>query len=161
MNKYDLEKYQLEKAAIDIFIEIYNKNFNKQLEIVQKQESPDFLLMDSHGNPIGIEIAHVFYDPLEAKMLLNRSSSLVHGIETFQIFIEKFNEVLAKKCKVGESFEVSYPYSLLIRNASPIFTYEDIRESTKYIEIPSNRYKDIWILSRNNLSTWVLMKLDV
>lgn len=26
MNEHDLEKYQLEKAAIDLFIEIYNEN---------------------------------------------------------------------------------------------------------------------------------------
>jgi hypothetical protein len=161
MNKYDLEKYQLEKAAVDIFIELYNENFNNQLEIVQKQESPDFLLKDSRGNSISIEIAHIFYDPLEAKMLLNRCNKLIHGIENFQVFIEKFNEVLAKKCRVREKFEINYPCSLLIRNASPIFTYEDIRESIQYVEIPNNNYKDIWVLSRNNMSAWILMKFDV
>lgn len=161
MNKHDLEKYQLEKAAIDLFIQIYNENSAIKYVTAQKRERPDFLLLDSIGNSIGMEIAHVFYDSLEAKMLLNKSDEFIHGVENLMVFINEFNKVLSKKCTVRESFEINYQCSLLIRNTSPIFTFEDIRNFIQYIEIPNNNYKDIWILSRNNRSVWILMRLDL
>lgn len=159
MNKYDIEKYQLEKSAMDLFIDIYNKNFEDKLKIFQKQESPDFLLVDYENNLLGMEVAHAFYDPLEAQILLNRSNKISHGLENFNNFFGEFNKLIIKKCKVGEKFLCDYPYSLLIKNASPIFTSEDIEGSFHNIDIPNNQYKDIWILSRNNSSAWVLIKI--
>lgn len=161
MNYHDLEKYQLEKSAMDLFIEIYNKNFENQLRIFQKQERPDFLLLDSEDNQIGMEIAHVFYDPLEAQILLNRSSD-IRRIEYFNNFKSEFNKVLINKCKKREKFICNYPCSLLIKNTSEVFTSEDIKKALQSISsIPNNQYKDIWVLSRNNMSLWVIMKIDL
>jgi len=159
MNKHDVEKYQLEKSAMDLFIEIYNENFENKLKIFLKQERPDFLLVDYENNLLGMEIAHAFYNPLEAKILLNRNNNVSSKLENFNTFFSKFNKIIIKKCKIGEKFICDYPYSLLIRNTSPIFTSEDIESSIHNIDIPNNQYKNIWILSHNNSSKWVLIRI--
>lgn len=94
MKNHNEEKSALENAAVDIFLKLFNINHKDQYELVERRESPDFVLKSSKGELLGLEVAHLFYDPEEAKMLLGRSANKMHGIEIFNDLLSAFNSLL-------------------------------------------------------------------
>ncbi|MFC5406453.1 hypothetical protein [Cohnella soli] len=151
MNNHNEEKYALENAAAEIFLKLYNINHLDQFEIVERRESPDFVLKNKNGDLLGLEIAHLFYDSEEAKMLLGRSNNRTHGIETFDKFLDNLNNLLRHKETKKSIYESSYPTSLVIRNTSPLFGMSDVLRAKDLIYKPTG-YKSVWFISKDEIS---------
>ena len=125
-----------------------------------KQECPDFLLEAEDGTCLGLEVTHLYYDSQEAKMILGRSSDGLHGVECFAHSVDALNKLLKKKGELGRSYQRSYPVSLLVRVASPIFDSSAFENSKHLLEIPKDVYQDVWLLAREHQnSQWHLISL--
>lgn len=92
MKNHNGEKFALENATVDIFLNLFNFNHKDQYILVERRESPDFILKGLNGELLGLEVAHLFYDSEEAKMLLGRSDNKVHGIEKFDDLVNTFKQ---------------------------------------------------------------------
>lgn len=159
MKNHNDEKYALEEAAVSIFISLYNLNHKDQLEIVERRECPDFVIKNMKGNLIGLEVAHLFYDSEEAKMLLGRSTKEIHGTENTEDYIETLNGLLKQKEKKIIKYETTYPTTLLIRNASPIFGMSCFLREKTMIYKPS-KYNQVWFVSKDgNYNDWLMKDL--
>lgn len=100
-------------------------------------------MKSQNGELLGIEVAHLFCDPEEAKMLLGRSNNKMHGIE-------EFSDLQKQK------YESTYPTSLVIRNGSPIFGMSDLFRDKERIYRPSI-YKNVWFVSKDgNYNDWLM-----
>lgn len=156
MKNHNDEKFALENAAVDIFINLYNCNHSEQYELVERRESPDFVIRNLEGELLGIEVAHLFYDHEEAKMLLGRSDKKLHGPETNNDLINTMNNLLKQKEKKVLKYESIYPISLVIRNASPIFGMSDFLRDKELIYKPS-KYISVWFVSKDgNYNDWLM-----
>ncbi|PPQ49029.1 hypothetical protein C5G87_10580 [Paenibacillus peoriae] len=156
MKNHNEEKFALENAAIEIFINLHNCNHNGQYELIERRESPDFVLRNSEGELLGIEVAHLFYDFEEAKMLLGRSSNNTHGLEMNNELINILNNLLKQKEKKVLKYEGIYPIALVIRNASPIFGMSDFIRDKELIYKPII-YKSVWFVSKDgNYNDWLM-----
>ncbi len=147
MNASENEKHALEREAIEWFLGHYNEVTPKQYHLVSQQERPDALLADEQGNEFGVEIAHLYYDDQEAKMLLGRCTGCFHGEENLEHLVEKLNMLLKKKYKVGKAFDRPYPVALLIRSASPIFSGHDFELIKDKLKLPRGVYTEVWMLA--------------
>ncbi|WP_248912445.1 hypothetical protein, partial [Paenibacillus antarcticus] len=156
MKNHNEEKFALENAAVEIFSNLFNINHKDQYELVERRESPDFVLRDLKGELLGLEVAHLFYDPEEAKMLLGRSDNKMHGTDKFDDLLNAFNRLLKQKETKILKYESTYPTSLVIRNASPIFGMSDLLRDKELIYKPSI-YKNVWCVSRDgNYNDWLM-----
>lgn len=52
--------------------------------LVCQQERPDAIIEASDRKKLGLEIAHLFYDDLEAKILLGKTKTKIHGPERYK-----------------------------------------------------------------------------
>ncbi|MBI4727534.1 hypothetical protein HY768_10035 [candidate division TA06 bacterium] len=112
------EKEQLEKAAIDYFLKAYPRG----LRILEHSDKPDFTLLDENDkSKIGVEIAHLWHDREEAKILLRRSEQVFHGIMCATDLIKVLNDLLTRKANKISGFREHDKFFLVIRVASPIF----------------------------------------
>jgi len=116
MKNHNDEKFALEEAAVNIFVDLYNFNRNDHLEVAERRECPDYILRNIEGNFIGLEVTHLFYNPEEAKMRLGRSTKEMHGLENSTNIIETLNELLKQKEKKIDKYNAPFPIELLIRN---------------------------------------------
>ncbi|WP_044479542.1 hypothetical protein [Paenibacillus antibioticophila] len=156
MKNHNDEKFALENAAIDIFLNLLNIHHQDQYELVERRESPDFVLKSQNGELLGIEVAHLFCDPEEAKMLLGRSNNKMHGIEEFSDLLNVLNSLLKQKETKVLKYESTYPTSLVIRNGSPIFGMSDLLRDKERIYRPSI-YKNVWFVSKDgNYNDWLM-----
>ncbi|KUO53515.1 MAG: hypothetical protein APF76_11945 [Desulfitibacter sp. BRH_c19] len=160
MNENQSEKRMLEKAAIELFICSFKEIFGVEYKVVCYQERPDAILEDPEGNRLGMEVTHLFYDELKAKILLGKSNSTGHKTESFYKYLDVLNDLLDKKAKTGLNYPIGYPCSLLIRDTSPVWTKEDFEEANSLIKLPQKVYKDIWLLTQDKISIWSLFKID-
>ncbi len=62
------EAIQVEIATAKNFLNWFNRRQNRNLKIVQKQERPDFLCADDHGE-FGIEVTLAYHDQSDAKSI--------------------------------------------------------------------------------------------
>lgn len=159
MNESQLEKKMLEKAAVKWFIHLFKEMFGVEYKVVCYQERPDAILEDIEGNRIGMEITHLFYDELKAKILLGRANYPGHKTEIFQNYLHALNTLLDKKGRIGLNYPIGYPCSLLVRDTSPIWTMEDFQKARSLIKTPEKVYKDIWLLTQDQASKWRLLKI--
>ncbi|OKP88503.1 hypothetical protein A3844_07315 [Paenibacillus helianthi] len=156
MKNHSDEKYALENAALGIFLNLFNLNHKDQLKLVEKRESPDFVLENLKGELLGLEVAHLFYDSEEAKMILGRSNNDLHGIEIYENFISALNHLLKQKEKKILKYENTYPTALLIRNASPIFGMSCLLRNKNLIYKP-RVYNNVWFVSKDgNYNDWLM-----
>jgi hypothetical protein len=158
VKNHNKEKYDLEDSALDIFLTIHNANNRSVLQIHTRQERPDYLLVNSNQEFIGLEITHLFFDPKEAKMLLARSVDGFHGQECLDDLISTLNELIKQKENLYEKMVFSFPIELLIRNASPIFGITDFMRNKDAI-LKTHVLKRIWFLSRDGNNEWLLKDL--
>lgn len=142
------EKRALEKAAIEWFLLHYNTITHKDFRLVCQQERPDAIIEASDCSRFGLEIAHLFYDDLEAKILLGKTKTKVHGPERFSYLVDRLNRILMRKGELGCSYSCPFPISLLIRSASTIFSGPDFESARKEIAVPKGVYEAIWLLAR-------------
>lgn len=149
MSRFD-EKTALELAAVEWFLQQYNRVVNRDFKIIAKQERPDVVVQASDGSLLGIEVAHLFYDGQEAKILLGRAENPVHEEEDFEFMVKQLERLLNKKLRVGQTYEWEAPLILLIRSASPLFTGADFARGIKQISAPVGIYNEIWLLARDS-----------
>jgi len=150
MNTHSNEKHGLEKAAICIFLPLYNDRFDKRFRLVQMTDRPDAILEDQDGTRIGLEVAHLFYPGgREARLLLRRATG-VHGVQTFDRLIDELNRLLYKKAEARSGYACPYPVLLLIRNASPIWSGPDFIKARDMLRAPVGVYHEIWLLARDD-----------
>ncbi len=149
------EKILLEKYAVKYFIEAYPK----PLEELEHSDKPDFTLIDKSDNSkIGVEIAHLWHDKEEAKLLLGRSTPTAHGIMCANDLIEVLNTLLDKKATKIEGYKTHDKYFLVIRVASPIFDKSTFDMYEKDIIFPENRYDEIWLVLDEGNGRWTGLK---
>ena len=154
------EKKTLELSAIELFLLIYNKNHSDPHRLLRLQDQPDAVLEDEEGNPLGMEITHLFYDSLEAKMLMGKTDSRELPPEHLDFLIAGLNNLIHAKEEKRMYYSHDYPVSLLIRNTSLIFGLSDLLRKKSLIYKSTGFFKDIWLLSRDDSSEWFLFNLD-
>lgn len=159
MKRRQNEKLALEKTAIQLFIQIYNQNHLDKLRLLYQQEQPDAVLQINEQDKLGLEITHLFYDELEAKILLGRSDQDPYVQETLDHLIEELNMLIRRKENKMDNYSKNYPIALLIRNASLLFGMSDILSCRNRIYKPQNLFTQIWLLSRDGYSDWLLKDL--
>jgi hypothetical protein len=158
--KNDREKRALERAAVKIMIEINNHNHDNKLRLLYQQEKPDAVLQDSYRRKIGMEITHLFYDAEEAKRLLGRSIDNIQRLEVIEQMIEVLNNrIQIKESKIA-SYSTAYPISLIIRNLSSAFGMSHILQAKRLIYTPLGKFTNIWFLSRDGSSEWLMKDLN-
>ncbi|WP_308634903.1 hypothetical protein [Paenibacillus silvisoli] len=158
MSEHNSEKYLLENAAVNIFVQIYNQSFPGKLTIQVRQERPDVILAHADQEFSGLEITHLFYDSLQAKILLGRSEDDFDRIETMEKSIYTLNELIKKKERIYKDIGLEFELSLLIRNASPIYGMKDFLKHKDSIYKPFV-FTNIWFLSRDGNDEWLLTDL--
>lgn len=162
MNKHQIEKRALERWAVEWFLRHYNILTGLDFKLVCQQERPDAIVRASDESSLGIEIAHLFYDSLEAKMLLGRADTWLHNIESLDEVVKRLNDILSKKREKGLTYSCLFPISLLIRSASPVFTGPDFMKIIDRLEVPDGIYQGVWLLAKDNdVKGWPYMiRLD-
>lgn len=136
-------KDKLEVAAVSYFLDWYARTFR----IVCHQDRPDFLVQEpSSGEKVGIEVAHLFQDDEEARMLLGRSQEWGHSTVTSSDLITRLNDLLRQKAQKVEDYDFAGSLFLLIRVASPTFDRESFVALQTDINIPFCRFSEIWLL---------------
>lgn len=142
------EKLALELAACTYFIASYNGLHKTKFQIQKHQDRPDFLLKDvDTGEMVGVEVMHLYYDAVEAKMVLGRLSGKLHGVMTISHLIQQLNSDLADKINTAASYDFPGKLILLVRVASPIFDRQDFDMYEDEITVPQpNTIAEIWLL---------------
>ncbi|KQX51360.1 MULTISPECIES: hypothetical protein [unclassified Paenibacillus] len=155
---HDSEKCALEDAALGIFMKKFNEMNQNKLHLYVRNLRPDFILKDTEEKLVGLEIAHLYYDSKEAKMLLGRDNNSSHGVETINELINELNNLIVKKARKYRELELDHSIELLIRNASPIFRMNDILRFIDEI-IEQYTFEHIWFISRDENNEWILIDL--
>lgn len=160
MRPHNIEKKNLEKQAIMIFLSLFNIEIKSNYRVIAIQECPDALIENGDGNILGLEVTHLFYDFLEAKIVLGKIRSKARRPEEFTILLNGLNELLKKKVNKLSNYKNENPCLLLIRNTSLVFGMNDFIDNREKIEIPKNNFQSIWLVSRgNHLKRWYLLRL--
>jgi len=141
------EKERLEEYAIKYFTTAYPR----KLRSLEHSDKPDFTLFDeSNQSKIGVEVAHLWHDKEEAKILLGRSEKIIHGIMNAADLIRALNELLVQKANKIIGFKKHDKFFLVIRVASPIFDKSTFDMYEDDIICPANDYDEIWLVLDNN-----------
>lgn len=141
------EKVKLERAALNYFLESYNRFKETHLEFKKHSDKPDFIVKDSESNQIvGVEVTHLFYDVDEAKMLLGRSDKDAHGLMNSTELIATLNERLKDKTESAREYKFRDSMFLIVRVASPIFDKSTFDRFEEDILIPLNIFDEIWLV---------------
>ncbi|MCS7462230.1 hypothetical protein N0M98_18990 [Paenibacillus doosanensis] len=160
MTTNNQEKRDLERAAVKIWIDIYNRNHDNKLRLLYQRERPDAVIQDSRQRLMGVEITHLFYDSEEAKMLLGRSQTNTHSNEVVEMLVKELNNRIRIKESKIDTYASDYPISLLIRNASPAFGMSDILAVKHLIYKPRGKFVQVWFLSRDGNNEWLSLDLS-
>ncbi|MFC1938703.1 hypothetical protein ACFLWM_00910 [Chloroflexota bacterium] len=141
------EKTKLEKSALIIFLEIYNRLNGTNLEFEKHCDRPDIIVKDRISKQeLGIEVKHLPYDEDEAKILLGRSISPIHSLMSSAKLIEKLNNLLKEATETARKYEFKNKMFLIIRVASRIFDKQDFELHKEDIQIPPNIFSEIWLV---------------
>lgn len=142
------DKKQLERHAVDIFVDRFYNIFGAKYKILELRERPDALLETERGKKIGVEIAHLFKNQEEARFLLGKAEQLnlyFEVAEHYEDHLIALNQLLRKKEKVISKYDVDFPIVLLIRSATPDLTYSRMKLLEEDLYIPQS-CREIWLL---------------
>lgn len=159
MRRHEEEKKALERAAIDIFIELYNCNNELPLKLLQQREKPDALLEDAEGGRLGLEVTHLFYDAEEARLMMSRSEMPLPDTEELSLFIQTINQRIRNKEEKFKDYAQDCPCALLIRNYSLVFGMSDVLRAKHELVKPGRHFTQVWLLSRDFTPDWLLINL--
>ncbi|MFC5446955.1 hypothetical protein [Paenibacillus aestuarii] len=159
MNRHEMEKKALEQTAIDLFLEVYNRNHESSLSLVRQQEKPDSVLEDQMHHQVGLEVTHLFYDSEEARLMMARSEFLKPGAEELESFIKVINDRVRSKEDKLKDYSHEYPCMLLIRNLSLLFGMSDVLGRKDVLQLPGGQFTHVWLLSRDFTPDWLLIDL--
>ncbi len=148
------ERESLEKATLEIFVCELNRQSaaNWHIERFKAQERPDAILEDVEGNLLGVEITHAYHDSEEAKILLGRSITDFSGLQSFDELLAVVKDRISDKAGKIPSYGCPYPISLIVRVASPIFTFSQFRDALrrKQLKVSKGSIHEVWILVRSD-----------
>jgi len=155
----------LERAAIDLFIPLYNaktgRGFTPLRLHEEENDQPDAVLEATDGGQLGLEVTHLGYSynrgehssgaPNELAFLLDRVPATMSETQASYRLIEELNAILADKAKTYASIARDYPVALLVRVANPLFTASsfDLYGDDIVVSAPSP-FSEIWLLPRDD-----------
>ena len=141
------ERLNLERATLDYFLDAYNQRKGTHLKFKGHSDKPDFIVEDLGSSKIvGIEVAHLFYNKDEAKMLLGRSSKLITELMNSSELIKKLNKILENKTAAARKYKFSDRMFLIVRVASRIFDRSTFDMFNKNMVVPPNIFDEIWLV---------------
>lgn len=163
MVTHNNEKTAMEREAVKLFIDLYNRKAESPLRLLYQQDRPDAVLEDAKHHKVGMEITHLFYDDKEAKELLGRSDGTPVDWRNERIgrIIYNLNGLISRKLEKKESYSEDYPISLLIRNASPVFGMADFLAHQERVKLSPGVFEHIWFVSRDGGEEWKLAEIRV
>lgn len=148
------EKIILEHEAAKIFLRLYERRFHTRArDIIHNEPSkPDVTCHIDHQN-LDLEIAHLYGSADEAMLLLGRSiddeitqklneQAFINGAH--ERLMSALNAILCSKA--AKRYESDRVW-LVIRNAHPAWSSDEIKRATCEISVPDNHpFEQIWII---------------
>jgi hypothetical protein len=167
LNRSETLKRQLERDAAKHFLRLYEQMYATPMRNIWHNEPsrPD-ISCHLNGQPLDLEIAHLYASTSEAKILTREIIEQVQGGEPFispskkeqelldyladlinissqQRLVTALTRILASKAqKTYDSPRVW----LIIRNASPLWRAEDFIQCIPYFQVAENPFEQIWLL---------------
>jgi hypothetical protein len=150
----EAEKIELEHQAAKLFMRWYEHDTGKQIRHLwhNKPIKPD-VSCRFEGARLDIEVAHLYGSEQEAMQILGRELSEQTRYELHQLqaisdphsrLLSALNRILASKAR--KHYKTKRVW-LLIRNAHPAWSTDEIRALQHNIEVPVDHpFEQIWIL---------------
>lgn len=162
MAEHSDEKERLQKAAVDLFLPLYVAQTGKVYRLERMQDRPDAILLGEDGTQLGVEVAHLYPDAEEARILFGRSPKTFHGVQSSDEVLRELNGLLAEKEQKAQGYQRGLPLALVIRCSSPIFTESTFRMFRDDVQVPVGAYVETWLMPREDGggTSWVLMRLQ-
>ncbi len=153
MNNSMREKIELEHDAARIFMRLYEELSGRPMRHIWHNEpnKPDVSCY-LNGDRMDLEIAHIYGSEEEAKLILGREANIrtleaLHRLTQVPVgdrLLTALNTVLASKSvKTYHSDRVW----LVIRNANPLWSAEDLKLCLHRVSLPSaHPFEQIWVI---------------
>ena len=152
MPRSEHEKIALEHDAAKLFMRWYERNTGKKIRHIWHNQParPDVSCV-LEGERLDLEIAHLYGSEAEAMAILGRyltkqTQAELHSLdqEADERLLKALNRILASK---AEKHYSSTRVWLVIRNAHPQWTKQDIKALGHHIWVPdSHPFEKIWIV---------------
>jgi hypothetical protein len=150
----EYEKIQLERQATRLFIGCFASSYKKNILYQQHNLpiKPD-VSCTLEGQPLDLEIAHLYGSEQEAMQVLGRELStttrkelraLANSNDTSDRLLNALNHILAKK---SQKHYDSKRVWLVIRNAHPAWDVSEIKAVQNKIALPKKHpFEQIWVI---------------
>lgn len=167
LNRSESIKRQLERDAAKHFLRLYEQMYQTPMrDIWHNEPSKPDISCHLNGQPLDLEIAHLYASASEAKILSYETIEQVHGHQTpiepnekelelrsylfdliemnsQQRLITALSRILSSKAK--KSYDSPRVW-LIIRNASPLWQSKDFQQCMDNFDISENPFEQIWLL---------------
>jgi hypothetical protein len=172
LNRSESIKRQLERDAAKHFLRLYEQMYNTPMRNIWHNEptQPD-ISCHFDGKPLDLEIAHLYANTSEAKILvrqiieqgqtpptqsiqepLERSAKELELLNYLADLVEMDNQqrlLTALSRILNSKSQKTYDSPrvwLVIRNASPLWQAKDFEQCMPYFKIPKHPFEQIWLL---------------
>jgi hypothetical protein len=153
MHSSQQEKIALEHQAAKLFMRCYERNTGKHIRHIWHNDPirPDVSCM-LEGERLDLEIAHLYGSEEEAMEILGRDLSdatrnVLRALKAEPVderLLQALNRILENKA--GKRYDTKRVW-LVIRNAHPAWSKEDIKALEHLITIPvPHAFEKVWIL---------------
>lgn len=177
LNRSESTKRQLERDAAKHFLRLYEQMYHTPMrDIWHNEPSQPDISCHLNGQPLDLEIAHLYASTSEAKILSRETIKQVQSLDAPKLSLDKelrdkelSNKDLELINYLSELIEMnpqqrlvtaltrilnsksqkSYDSSrvwLVIRNASPLWQAQDFEQCRQHFSIPQNPFEQIWLL---------------
>jgi hypothetical protein len=167
LNRSESIKRQLERDAAKHFLRLYEQQHHTPMRDISHNEpsKPD-ISCHLDGQALDLEIAHLYANSSEAKILTREIIQQVQGqsasiaasdkelelltylsdlveMNSQQRLVTALTRILNSK---GRKTYDSPRVWLVIRNASPLWQAKDFHQCMQYFHVPENPFEQIWLL---------------
>ncbi|MEL0613496.1 hypothetical protein [Marinomonas arenicola] len=153
MSHSEEEKIALEHQAAKLFMRWYERNTGKTIRHIWHNNPirPDVSCL-LEGEPLDLEIAHLYGDEPEAMAILgrdltNKTRAALHKLESEPAdsrLLQALNRILENKS--GKKYKSKRVW-LVIRNAHPAWSKEGIKALEHLITMPEpHAFEKVWIV---------------
>ncbi len=147
------EKIELEHDAARIFMRLYEQRSGQPMRHIWHNEpsKPDVSCY-LNGDRMDLEIAHIYGSETEAMLILGREANIrtleaLHRLTEVPLgerLLAALNAVLASKA--GKHYDSERVW-LVIRNANPLWSAEELRACRERITLPGQHpFEQIWVI---------------
>lgn len=147
------EKIRLEHEAAKLFMRLYEKRFDIKMRHIWHNEpaKPDVSCYFDHQK-LDLEIAHVYGSEAEAMQILGRELTenthrellALQRVPANQRLLGALNRLISNKAEKTYDTEQVW---LVIRNANPLWTRQDMLINCEKLHIPKQHpFEQIWII---------------